>query len=265
MCKNTDLDGPLTVSASIHTPHARNGLGTMPCRDHQARRRPVLAVLVLAAGCLLASGCSLPLQSARMALPAGLEATKPLPFEGLGGGRSGRFMFEGQTVTFRRMGDSLSVFERLRLDRVSVEFEHAGSQGRCDGRAAAVTAGIVEAPARPLALSCRFTGSMAGELHLRELQLAGAGTRQAREGQASFGAVVIDIRSEHALAGTPLPLSQPAGYRLMVEGRDVAALDLAGGTPVLRRATGLGDRESAILTQVALALGLLFDPAVTLG
>nr|MCU0924297.1 hypothetical protein [Burkholderiaceae bacterium] len=76
---------------------------------------------------------------------------------------------------------------------------------------------------------------------------------------------VIDIRSEHALEGSPLPLPQPAGYRLMIQGRDVAALDLAGGTPVLRRTAGLDERTRAALTQVALALGLLFDPAVTLG
>jgi hypothetical protein len=212
--------------------------------------------------CLVACAA---LPSARMVLPADLETVTPLPFEGLGGGRSGRFTFEAQEVTFRRTGDALSVFDRLRLDRVSVEFERAGNQGRCDGRAAVVTAGIVDAPAQPLALHCRFTGPAAGELLLKEPRLAGAGTRQAREGQATFGAVVIDIRSEHALAGSPLPLAQPAGYRLMIEGRDVAALDLAGGTPVLRRTAGLDEGTRAALTQVALALGLLFDPAVTLG
>jgi len=205
------------------------------------------------------------LPPARMALPADLEAAAPLPFEGLGGGRSGRFTLEGQAVTFRRMGDALSVFDRLRLDRVSVEFERAGAQGRCDGRAVGVTVGIVDTPAQPLALNCRFTGPVAGELILEEPRLAGAGTRQAREGQATFGAVVIDIRSEHALAGSTLPLAQPAGYRLMIQGRDVAALELTGGEPVLRRTAGLGEEARAALTQVALALGLLFDPAVTLG
>ncbi len=62
-----------------------------------------------------------------------------------------------------------------------------------------------------------------------------------------------------------MPLPQPAGYRLMIQGRDVATLDLAGGTPVLRRTAGLDEGTRAALTQVALALGLLFDPAVTLG
>lgn len=200
-----------------------------------------------------------------MALPHGLEAAKPLPFEGLGAGRSGRFALDGQVVTFRRMGDSLSLFDRLRLDRVSVEFEHPDARGRCDGRASAVTVGIVDTPARPLALNCHFSGPVAGELLLREPRLAGAGTRQAREGQATFGAVVIDIRSEHTLAGSPLPLPQPAGYRLTIQGRDVAALDLASGTPVLRSAAGLDEGVRAALTQVALALGLWFDPAFTAG
>ena len=200
-----------------------------------------------------------------MRLPASLEAAKPAPFEGLGAGRIGSFKLDGQTITFQRTGDSLSLFDRLRLDRVSVEFEHADAKARCDGRATALTAGILDTPARPLALTCRFTGSIAGELRLTESRLAGAGTRQAREGLAVFGDVVIEIRSEHALAGSHLPLSQPAGCRLLLDGRDVAALDVAGGTPVLRRAKGLEPRVQKAVTRAALALGLLFDPAVTLG
>jgi len=218
---------------------------------------------LVAAGLCLTACVTLP--PARMLLPAGLDAAKPVPFEGLGAGRSGRFRLDGQTVTFQRTGDTLSVFDKLRLDRVSVEFEHPDAQGRCDGRATALSVGILDTPTRPLALSCRFAGRVAGELQLMESRRAGAGTRQAREGQAVFGAVVIGIRSEHALAGSPLPLSQPAGYRLMIQGREVAALDLAGGTPVLRTTEGLQPHVRDALTQAALALGLLFDPAVTLG
>jgi hypothetical protein len=216
-----------------------------------------------AAGLCLAACAALP--PAGMRMPAGLQASKPVPFDGLGGGRSGRFTLDGQTVSFQRTGDSLSVFDALRLDRVSVDFEHPDARGRCDGRGTALTAGILDTPARPLALSCRFAGRVTGELRLTESRLAGAGTRQAREGEAVFGTVVIGIRSEHALAGSPVPLSQPAGYRLTIQGRDVAALDLAGGTPVLRKTEGLEPYLRDALTQAALALGLWFDPAVTRG
>jgi hypothetical protein len=230
---------------------------------------PLKAGLAALAGLVLTAGCALPIQSARMALQPSLQAAPALPFDGLGAGRSGRFTLDGREVSFRRMGDALSLFERLQLDRVSVAFERAGQQGRCDGRAVAITAGIVDTPAKPLELSCRFSGPLAGELVLRETRLAAAGTRQAREGQARMnggaGTLVIDVRSEHALAGSPLPLAQPAGYRLMMQGRDVAALDLAGGTPVLRHVAGLDDTTRAAVVQVALALGLLFDPALTLG
>lgn len=248
-----------------HVPTATVG------RANTRPRRPRLALAWVTAA-LLAVGCSLPLQSARMRLPGALEIAAPLPFEGMGGGRSGRLQLEGQGIVFRRMGDALSMFDRLRLDRVSVAFEFEGSTanggppagGRCDGRASGLTAGLVDSAASPLSVSCRFTGAASGELVLRELRLAGAGTRQSREGQARFGATVIDIRSEHALVGSPLPLSQPAGYRLMINGRDVAALELTDGQPVLRRAEGLDAPTRLAVTQVALALGLLFEPAVTL-
>lgn len=224
----------------------------------------LLATLLLGTA-LLAAGCTIPIQAARMALPPTLESAPAARFEGLGGGRSGGFTLEGEAVAFRRMGDALSLFDRLRLDRVAVEFTRGAHRGRCDGRAATGTAGVVQAPVQPLELSCRFSGPVEGELVLREARLAAAGTRQAREGQARLGSVVLDVRSEHALAGTPLPLAQPAGYRMMIQGRDVAALDLAGGTPVLRRVAGLDAATQQAVTQVALALGLLFDPAVTLG
>ena len=247
-------------SPADHHPPAT---GRAAARSGPAPRIAWRSAGLLAAALCLAACAALP--TARMRLPAGLEAAKPLPFEGLGAGRSGRFSLEGQAVTFQRSGDTLSVFDRLRLDRVSVAFEHPDAQGRCDGRATALTAGVLDAPARPLALSCRLTGRVAGELQLTEPRLAAAGTRQAREGRAVFGALVIEILSEHALAGSPLPLSQPAGYRLMIAGRDVAALDLAGGAPVLRRVEGLEPAVRDALTQAALALGLLFDPAVTRG
>lgn len=238
-----------------------------------ARRLPLTLASAIAA--LLTAGCSLPLQSARMVLPPDLVSVAPVPFNGLGSGRSGRFSVKDQTVQFRRMGDALSVLDRLRLDRVSVQFDSVGAPGsgekrtagRCDGRAAVLTAESIVSPLQPMTLSCRFTGEASGELLLRELRVAGAGAgaRQAREGQARFGSIVIDIRSEHALVGSPLPLSQPAGYRLMIGGRDVAALDLAGGKPLLRRAPGLDEPARSAITAVALALGLLFEPAVTLG
>jgi hypothetical protein len=166
-----------------------------------------------------------------MALPAGLEAVMPLPFEGLGAGRSGRFTFDGQLVTFRRTGDSLSVFDRLRLDRVSVGFEHPEARGRCDGRATAVTVGIIDTPAWPLALSCRFTGPVSGALQLREPRRAGAApARHARGNRPSAAASSTSVRSTR-----------------------------------WRARHCRWQEVQAALAQVTLALGLLFDPALTLG
>ena len=252
----------MPTDRSLHAPTKPRAAGrTTPSNRHSVRRAWPVAAALASLGLV---GCAA-LPPARMALPEGLETAQALPFEGLGGGRSGRFTHEAREVSFRRMGDALSLFDSLRLDRVAVEFERAGARGRCDGRAAGVTLGVLDTPARPLSLHCRFTGTAAGDMLLEAPRLAAAGTRQAREGQARFGPLVIDIRSVHALQNTPLPLSQPAGYRLTIAGRDVAALDLAAGTPVLRRSPGLDESTRAALTQVALALGLLFDPATRPG
>lgn len=222
---------------------------------------------LLAALTLAACG-SVPLGSARMALPPELADAPALPFAGLPPGKRGRFVLDGQAVEFRRTGDALSVFDLLRLDRVALEFESGPRQGRCDGRGSNVRIGLVDTAAQPLEVVCRFsgtaTGERAGELVLREPRLAGGGTLKAREGRATWGPVLIEVRSEHRLQGSPLPLPQPAGYRLQAAGREVAALELTGGTPVLRRAAGLDEATSSAVTQTALALGLMFDPAVTL-
>lgn len=232
------------------------------------RRAAPLALL--AATSLLIAGCSaLPLAPARMALAAPLEAAPPLRFEGLSAGRQGRFSLDGQPVQFKRMGDALSLFDALRLDRVALQFIHdvegtpGATKGRCDGRASTATAGVLDAAIQPLKLACSFSGGVDGELTLREQRLAAAGTRSAREGQARVGGQVFEIRSEHALQGTPLPLAQAAGYRILLGGRDIAALELTAGTPALRRVEGLDEATRRAVTQVALALGLWFDPAVT--
>lgn len=131
----------------------------------------------MAAASLCLAACAA-MPPARMALAPGLEAAMPLPFEGLGAARSGRFTLQGQVVTFRRKADSLSLLDKLKLDRVSVEFDHPEARGRCDGRATGVTVGIVDTPVRPLTLNCRFAGRVAGELHLLEPKMAGAKGRR---------------------------------------------------------------------------------------
>lgn len=225
----------------------------------RAIRRATVGAGVLA---LLATACTLPPAPARMALPAALADAPEVAFTGLGGGRRGGFDLDGAPVRFERSADTLSVAGALRADRGHVQVEHAGVSGRCDARGVAATPGVLDAPLAPLQLQCRFTGADAGTMMLRERPLAAGGTRRVREGDATFGAVTLEIRSEHALQGTSLPLPQPAGYRIRHQGRDVAALSLAAGTPSLRRAADLDGPTRRAVTQVALALALWRDPAV---
>jgi hypothetical protein len=246
----------------MRIPTSSNAAGAAPPAPPAVRLRCGITAAAALAG-LTTIGCSLPLEPARMQVPQTLASAAPVEFDGLSGGRQGRFTLGGQPVQFRRMGDTLSVLDALHFDRVAVQFEHAGTVGRCDGRGTTATAGVVSAPLEPLELRCRFTGATVGEVTLREPPLAGAGTRRSRVGQASFGPLVLEIRSEHELQGSALPLPQPAGYLIQRQGRDIAALELTDTTPSWRHVAELDDPTRAALAQVVLALGLLFDPALT--
>ena len=88
---------------------------------------------------------------------------------------------------------------------------------------------------------------------------AGAGTRDERQGRLAAGPVALEVRSIHRVQGSPLTLAAPVGYEFRHDGRAVAALELTGTTPRLWRPADGPLREP--VTQAALALALLWDPA----
>lgn len=222
-------------------------------------RRPALPIALASA--LLVGGCAA-IAPARMALPDTLSAATAEPFEGLRYGREGRFSLAGQPVRYQRGADRLDLFERLGRDRASLRFEVEGAAGatraECIGRRLEGKAGVVGAALQPLTLTCRFDGPQPAQLELTERRANTGVGRDEREGRLTIGNVELELRSVHALQGSPLPLAQPAGYLMLQQGQPVAAIELTGETPVLRRAPAA---PAEAVTLAALTLGLLWDPA----
>lgn len=217
-----------------------------------------LATAVLAAACAS-------LSPARLALPEPLASAPVETFEGLKFGREGRFTLGNQTVRYQRGADRLDLFGLIGRDKVTVRFELDGPNGStradCSGRRLEGNAGVVSAALQPLALNCRFDGAQVAQLELNERRANTGFGRDDRRGRIVVGTVALELRSVHELEGTPLPLSHPAGYLMLRDGKSVAALELTDDIPRLRRSA---DAPAEAVTLAALALGLFWDPVKVL-
>jgi hypothetical protein len=213
------------------------------------------------------AGCA-SIEPAQLALPAGLDGLAAEPIQGIGGKPSGRFSLGASSGRFERSASRLSVFELLQHDRAAVQytFDGDGTRGSCKLRGNTVTVGIVQAPVKPAGFDCDFArpdGQAATRLELRAVASygvsAGVGTRDERQGRLATGPVALEVRSIHRVQGSQLPLAAPVGYEFLQDGRAIAALELTGPTPRLWRPADGPLREP--VTQAALALALLWDPA----
>jgi hypothetical protein len=207
----------------------------------------------------LALGACAGLPTARMALPAALAAQPPLTVAGLGGGRTGEFRLAGERGRFERGADRLTVFDTLSFDRVSARYRTDQTAATCRGRQTEGSVGVLTGQPRPFEFQCQYEGAFAGQLTLRG-QSGAAGTQQQRSGRMTGGGVVVDIVSVHRLQGTSLPLAAPAGYLLSVDGQPVGAVELTDTRPSVWLPPGPAP-VSAAVTQAALTLALLWDPA----
>jgi len=230
-------------------------------------RRPAALAITLVVVLTLAA-CAAP-KAARMERPPGLQALAEERLEGVGGGRSGRFVLAGLEGRFERSADRLDFFDVVARDRATVRLDWRGADGQpaemnCKAAQTTVSAGIVSAAARPLAVECTMRAGQAGRAErsglLRlESRSAAAGTRQERSGRWTQGDVALDIRSVHRFEGSPLPQPAPVGYVVSRDGTAVGAVEMNGLRPrVWRPAQGTAAREDVSIALVALAL--LWDP-----
>jgi len=223
--------------------------------------RHVLAAVTVA---LLASACATP-QPARMALPATLAAAsvEELPLQGLGGKAKGTLQVGDAGGSYERSASRLSLFEMLGFDRGSARYTlqapgAAPVEAECKARQMDAQRAIVALAVRPWSVNCEWKGG--ARLTLKAEFMAAAGTQEARQGRFEQAGVTLELRSVHQLQGTKIPLPQAAGYTLLHEGVAVGALELTGVTPRLWRPRA-GQPHHDAVTQAALALALLWDPA----
>jgi hypothetical protein len=217
----------------------------------------------LVAMAAVGGGCA-GLPAAQMALPETLTAIAPETVQGLGGKREGEFVLAGTPGRFERSASRLSLFDDLMaFDRVGASYRTAPSQGAavaasCRGRQTEATVGVLSGAPRPYEVRCQFSGGVSGEMVLAAPS-AVPGTRAERRGSVNAGGVTLALESVHRVQGSPLPLEQPIGYVFTQDGRAVGAIEL-NGTPRLWRPPAGTPAHDAV-TQAALALALLWDPA----
>jgi len=235
-------------------------------RHSTSTPRAAAAAALLAA---LLAGCTT-IRPAQLALPAGLEGIAAEPIQGISGWQSGRFSLGPSAGHYERSASRLSVFDLVQQDRAAVRYtlDGDGTRGQCKLRGNTVTPGIAQLAVKPTAFDCDFArgdGTTAARLELRAVTTAGMsagiGTRDERQGRLSAGPVALEVRSIHRVQGSPLPLAAPVGYEFLQDGRAVAALELTGTAPRLWRPADGPLREP--VTQAALALALLWDPAAS--
>jgi len=221
-------------------------------------RRAIAAALFAVA----LAGCS----TAAIVVPAGLDATTPLPVRGLNPRYSGKpidfgayraAVHEGWQSSRSVELLGISVGKAMRPYRLELAGGDAPVSARCVAAAAEIWRGdfSVELPVDAV-LACEITTAAAAwELHLnagRKGDLLGT-LRIPHTGS------VFDVRSLHELAGAAWKVGDPVGYELARDRLAVAAAETINtGRVWIPAALAPGERDAVA---AALAALLLFTPA----
>ena len=211
---------------------------------------------------------------ARMAGLERLGDARPLAISGIGYGRTGAFRVgvDGTAGQFRREAGSAgweTFFGETAIERRGTTwFNLAGPgvrgtiEGRCaltrsDRRVDSGRVSVTDTVA-PVRIACRFlrSGQAVGSLALGEVPAAGLTVVEERRGRLAIGGTRFDIRSEHRFADPRVlgPAGARLGYVFADRDRDIAGVELTGGTPRLALPAEPITREAALIGAVALAL-----------
>ena len=229
-------------------------------------RAPFLLALAFLTG-----GCSA-IRPAEMRLPPMLAAhSARLPVEGIGGWTHGRFRAGGYAGGYERSEERLAFFDHFIRNSGHADFTIAGPEisstieAACRMRERVLDLGGLEFTPGPMAYRCAFTADGRAIPARFELQavrsgIGGALLREERRGEIALGGEIVQIRSVHGLAGSPVETASPIGYVFEQDGRPVGAVEL-NGSPVIFIGAAANEGLARTIMVGAVALALFRDPA----
>ena len=222
-----------------------------------------LALLAALGGCAS-------IQPARMALPPALATTSDVVvMEGLGGGRRGQFQVGAHAGEFARSEERLVLFDTLETRRGGSRFTLSGPQidGRieaaCVMRERNITIGVANFTAKPMSYQCDLTSNgrpFPARFELQEARNGPATLKSERRGEIALDRVILQIRSVHALEGSPFQTDAPIGYVFELIGLPVGAVEL-NGAPRLFLPRGDDPALQRAVIAGSVALAVFWDPA----
>jgi hypothetical protein len=241
-------------------------------RNENSTGRPLPGMLTAAViACLLLAGCAA-IRPAQMALPPALQSNVTVvPITGIGGGLRGSYEVAAYRGRFERSESRLALFDvyekRDGGSRYTVEGGELESaiEADCAMQERSITISIVDFTAKPMAYRCAFRANgqaMPARFEIQEARtgLAGAFGRLERRGEVAVPRTILQIRSVHALEGSPLQLATPIGYVFERDGVAVGAIELNGTPRLFLPADADVELRRAVVIG-AVALGVFWDPA----
>ena len=207
-------------------------------------------------------GC---VREARIAMPSGLAAeTDRIEMAGLGYGERGDFRLGASRGDFRRAavshGDGFHVWNRGGgRFAVSGPEVNGALAGDCRYAENLVEIGGFEVTEGRFEYHCRFDRAgtpVEGRLVLAEIArragrpLSGA----TRGGFLDYDGRTLGITAIHDMEGGRIPTGTPLGYAFHLDGRQIGAIDLNGGSKTIYAPRSGPDREAVLAAAMALAI-----------
>lgn len=226
------------------------------------------AILTLAAAASAISLSACAITPAEMARPAALQSASVTPITGIGGGQKGSFAIGQNTGAFKRSAQKLSFFDLFNMRDGGADFTLQGAdfqnamQVSCVMRERTITIDFVEFKPGPMAFGCDVRSDGQRSPAVFEVQESSPDftNRQQRRGSVMIDGAVLDIRSVHEIAGSPLPTSAPMGYVFERNGVAIGGVDLNNG-PSVFEAPGATQADHRAVLLAAVALSVFWDPA----
>jgi hypothetical protein len=220
---------------------------------------------------LLIGGCAT-IRPAEMRMPEGFAArASMMPISGIGGGRHGRFNVGEYNGGFERSEQRLAIFDAFVKNYGHSAFTIEGPEissyidARCRMRERVIDLGIAEFKPKKMAYRCEFLAdgrAFPARFELQEINegLGGALSRNERRGEIALGGEIVQIRSIHKLADSPIAVANPIGYMFEQRGRPIGAVEL-NGQARLFIPDGTDGGLTRTMTIAAVTLAIFWDPA----